>query len=210
MVFSHSNATRTLHGLDRALDLCEILGLFSFLFISVWFEQTENTSLGGAAAHWGAERSEAERRRGWSVSKRSLWCCTSESDFPALRGGVRGCNHGRWLKFAVLPFFWVYLYMYICIFLSISHFFSFIYLFLPPIPNLTAFPLPWWNLWVEVAQAAVGHRSFPVSVAVWHQQRDSGVKSCLLKIRTSRRLARCWGEPCVRNDCDQRRPFHDG
>lgn len=98
------------------------LGLFSFLFISVWVEQTENTSLGGAAAHWGAERSEAERRRGWSVSKRSLWCCTSESDFPALRGGVRGCNHGRWLKFAVLPsFFGVLIHVYM-------HFFNFSFL----------------------------------------------------------------------------------
>lgn len=147
---------------------------FGFIFFCLHFSlvlgRRKNTSLGGAAAHWGAERCEAERRRGWSVSKRSLWCCTSESDFPALRGGVRGRNHGRWLKIAVLPsFFWgllIHVYMYF--FLYFPFFFHlFIYFYLQ-----SRIWLPFRSRGgisgLKLSQAAVGHRrSFPVSVAVW-------------------------------------------
>lgn len=52
MVSSHSHATITLHGSDRALDLCEIWVYFLLSSFQFGFEQTEkNASLGGAAAH---------------------------------------------------------------------------------------------------------------------------------------------------------------
>lgn len=190
---------------------------FGFIFFCLHFSlvlsRRKNTSLGGAAAHWGAERCEAERRRGWSVSKRSLWCCTSESDFPALRGGVRGRNHGRWLKIAVLPsFFWgllIHVYMYFFFYFPFFFFYLFIFTSNPESDCLSA-PVVESLGWSCRRQLSGTEEVSLFPSRSGHQQRDSGVKSCLLKIRTSRRLATCWGEPCARNDCDQRRPFHDG
>lgn len=180
MVSSHSNATITLHGLDRALDLCDIL--IYFPFISVWFEQTENTSLGGASVHWGAERFEAERRRRLVSFQEIPLILHIGVGFPCTLRRCQAIESWTVIKIRCLAFFFFLLYLYMYIYFFFSRFFLFIYFFIfTSNPESDCLSAPAVESLGEVAQAAVGHRSFPVSVAVWHQQRDSGVKSCLFK-----------------------------